>query len=139
MVTNMISLIIALFLASSSIEGSDTRKFDDFLNGRWTVDSTNNSSSLASISFVEGNTLNFTWRTGKGYPVMIMQSYTYTGIDAKAKKLSLNVYTKDLFSDKQQQPATMIIEVIDQDVILLLKGKEELRLKRATQPLVNPI
>ncbi|NGM66228.1 hypothetical protein [Sphingobacterium sp. SGR-19] len=115
MVSKVIGFIALLFIFPSVEKDSRFDQIDKFFNGKWVVEKTTDS-PLESMDFLGANCITFTFR-GVPYPQNILKKYEYANLDSYPQNILLNVYTKDLVSEKKLNESSLHIEIVDKNTI----------------------
>ena len=137
MVSKVIGFIMLLFIYPSEEKDSRSNKIDKFLNGKWVVEKITDS-PLESMDFLGANCIMFTFR-GAQYSEKILKKYEYTNLDNFPQNILLNVYTKDLVSEKKTNESSLYIEIVDKNTIKVKNKIGKLNTLKRKQKKANDI
>ncbi|MBD1423147.1 hypothetical protein [Sphingobacterium chuzhouense] len=115
MVSKIIGFIALLFIFPHAEKNDRLNQINKFLNGNWVIEETADS-RLQSMHFFGGDCINFTFRDNP-HAQSILKKYEYVNVDDYPQHISLNVYTKDIVSDKKLTESPFHIEIMDKNTI----------------------
>lgn len=115
MISKFIGFIVLLFIFPSAEKDNRFDQIDKFFNGKWVAEKTTDS-PLESMDFLGANCITFTFR-GAPYSQNILKKYEYAHFDSYPQNILLNVYTKDLVSEKKLNESHLHIEIVDKNTI----------------------
>lgn len=115
MISKVIGFITLLFIFPAAEKDGRFDQIDKFFNGKWFAEKTTDS-PLESMDFLGANCITFTFRGAPDFQ-KILKKYEYASLDNYPQNISLNVYTKDLVSEKKLHESRLHIEIIDKNTI----------------------
>ncbi|HLT87307.1 MAG TPA: hypothetical protein VKZ57_06925 [Sphingobacterium sp.] len=115
MVSKVIGFIVLLFIFPSVKKDSRFDQIEKFFSGKWVAEKTTDS-RLESMDFLGANCITFTFHAAP-YSQSVLKKYEYANLDSYPQNILLNVYTKDLVSEKKLHESPLHIEIVDKNTI----------------------
>jgi|GEM_PF-4729707 len=116
MISKVVGFITLLFIFPAAEKDSQSDQMDKFFNGKWFAEKTIDS-PLEGMDFFGANCITFTFRGVPYFHQNILKKYEYANLNNYPQKILLNVYTKDLVSEKKLNESILHIEIVDKNTI----------------------